>query len=117
MLTRLKQKDGGRCLQITLKSFYVSSRPTPQRKKMAMSTMPSVVGNGITGKYAAHVGRQSAWPASQKDMCVIVHEDPGVNGGLRLNGDIPQSSKKVIHLRNWENTKFLCTGQAFIGGD
>ena len=36
-----------------------------------MSTMPSVIGNGITGKKAAHIGGQSAWPAPQKDMGML----------------------------------------------
>ena len=67
-------------------------------KKMAMSTMPSVVENGITGKYAAHIGGQPAWPAPQKDMCVLVHEDPGVNGGLCLKGDIPHPGYKIFSV-------------------
>ena len=65
---------------------------------MAISTMPSVIGNGITGKKAGHIGGQSVWPATQKDMCVIVHECPGVNGGLCLSCDLSHPGYKFISV-------------------
>ncbi len=51
--------------------FFADNGFIPVLKKVAMSPMPNVIRNSITGKKAAHIRRQPPWPTSKKDMGML----------------------------------------------
>jgi hypothetical protein len=63
-------------------------------EKMSLTAMPAVKVLGVPGKKFSHDGCYAAFTASEQNMNMIVHEDPGVNGTFSILNILSEAFKE-----------------------
>ena len=66
----------------------------PIFKEVPLSAVPAVEILGIPGKKLSHDGRNAVFPASEQDVDMIVHEDPGVDSAFGVLNVLSEALKE-----------------------